>query len=62
MRELDAILMNTDNDTIVFTVMAEEVPGIDEEIQQATVRMTIEEALGVIDDLKRTIKNALEKR
>jgi len=62
MRELDEVMFSTDNDTIVMCIMEEGTPGIDEDIQQAKVRMSIEEALVVMDSLKRSIKNALSKR
>ena len=62
MRELDEVMFSTDNDTIVMCIMEEGTPGIDEDIQQAKVRMSIEEALVVMDSLKRLIKNALSKR
>ena len=61
MRELDDVSAGNDVDTVVLRVMAEGTPGIDEDIQQAHVRMSIEEALGV-DSLKKAIKNAVDKR
>jgi hypothetical protein len=62
MRKLDKVRPLHENAEVLLFVDEGPVPGIHDDVQRANVRMTIEEALTLVDDLKKQIINALAKR
>ena len=62
MRDGDSVQLTNDQDQVILTVDEAPVPGIHEGKQGILVRLTIEDALSVVDDLKRVIQNALKRR
>jgi hypothetical protein len=62
MRDSDSIKIAHEQEVICLYVHEGPVPGCHSNVRHAGVRLSIEEALGMLDDLKKQIKNALEKR
>jgi len=62
MRAGDEVKVLHDQEIICLYVIEAPVSGIHDDIRRANVRLDIENALRVVDDLKKQIHNALEKR
>jgi hypothetical protein len=62
MREDDDVRVLHDQEIICLYVDEGPVPGIHDDMRHAGVRISIEDALAVVDHLKHQIRNALEKR
>ena len=62
MREGDIHNVSADQDEVTLWVAAAPVPGIEPKLGSANIRMTIEEALELVDSLKNSITQALKHR
>jgi len=62
MRKDDEVRILNDQQIVQLFVNEGPVPGVHDDIRHAGVRMTIEEALHVLDQLKKTIAKALDHR
>ena len=61
-REGDMAYISYDGKSIMLQIDAAPIPGITDKVMKSGIRLSIESTLGLIDELKTNIRNALGNR